>query len=204
MPDSERQKRLDLAMQIRWSAVERLLATALSREGSREEYHAEVRAQGVAKAAQMLSDRYWFAVTNPPFLALTKSGEDLKEFCAENHPEAKKDLATCFIERLRKFAKPGAEYAVVCPQNWLFLGSDKKFRQKLLKEQRWLAVVRFGPGAFETISGEVMQAANLIFANRTPTKDDAFFGLDASAPRGAQEKAAALRESSLAKEEVNA
>jgi hypothetical protein len=202
MPNTERQKLLDLATQIRWNAMEGLLESALLKESTREEYHAGVRAQGVAKAAQMLSDRYTFAVTNPPFLAVSKAGDDLKEFCKENHPEAKKDLATCFIERLRAFAKPGGEYAVVCPQNWLFLGSDKKFRQKLLKEQRWLAVVRFGPGAFETISGEVMQAANLIFANRTPTKDDAFFGLDASAPKAAQDKAALLREATVASEPV--
>lgn len=197
MPDSERQKRLDLATQIRWSAMESLLSTALAKESSREEYHAGVRAQGVAKAAQMLSDRYWFVVTNPPFLAVTKGGDDLKEFCSENHTEAKKDLATCFIERLRAFAKPGAEYALVSPQNWLFLGTDKKFRQKLLKEQRWLAVVRFGPGSFETISGEVMQAANLIFANCKPTADDAFFGLDAAGPKGAHEKARLLSEANV-------
>lgn len=204
MPIEERQRMLDLARQVKWNALERLLDEALAKEASKEDYYAGVRAQGVAKAAQMLSAQYWFVVTNPPFMAVTKGGDELKEFCAENHPEAKKDLATCFIERLRAFAKPGAEYAVVCPQNWLFLGSDKKFRQKLLKEQRWLAVVRFGPGAFESISGEVMQAANLIFANRKPTANDAFFGLDASAPRSAADKAALLREASTAKEEVTA
>lgn len=193
MPDSERQKQLDLATRIRWSAMEGLLTMAMAKEASREGYHAGVRAQGVAKAAQMLSDRYWFAVTNPPFLAVTKGGDDLKEFCAENHPEAKKDLATCFIERLRAFAKPAGEYALVSPQNWLFLGNDKKFRQKLLKEQRWLAVVRFGEGAFESSAAAGAFTANLIFANRKPTADDAFFGLDASAAKGAQAKAELLR-----------
>lgn len=200
MPDSERQKQLDLVTQIQWKALERLLDKALAKEANKEDYYAGVRAQGVATAAQMLSDRYWFVVTNPPFLAVSKGGDDLKEFCAENHPEAKKDLATCFIERLRAYAKPGAEYALVSPQNWLFLGSDKKFRQRLLKEQRWLAVVRFGPGAFETISGEVMQAANLIFSNRKPTPGDTFFGLDASAPKTADGKAALLREATAARE----
>lgn len=198
MPDSERQKQLDMATQIRWVAIEGLLTKALTREASREEYHAGARAQGVAKAAQMLSDRYWFVVTNPPFLAVTKAGDDLKEFCNENHPEAKKDLATCFIERLRAFAKPGAEYALVSPQNWLFLGRDKKFRQKLLKEQRWLAVVRFGEGAFESSAAAGAFTANLIFANRKPAADDAFFGLDASAPKAAADKAALLREASAA------
>lgn len=197
MPDSERQKQLDLATQIRWSVMEGLLTMAMAKEASREGYHAGVRAQGVAKAAQMLSDRYWFAVTNPPFLAVTKGSDELKEFCNENHPEAKKDLATCFIERLRVFAKPGGEYALVSPQNWLFLGSDKKFRQKLLKEQRWLAVVRFGEGAFESSAAAGAFTANLIFANRKPTPDDTFFGLDASAPKGAREKASLLQQANV-------
>lgn len=200
LPGTEQHKMLDLAFQVKWSALHRLLTKALEQETDREAHHAGVRAQGVAKAAQMLSDHYWFIVTNPPFLAVTKGGDDLKKFCNENHPEAKKDLATCFIERLRAFARPGAEYAVVSPQNWLFLGSDKRFRQKLLKEQRWLAVIRFGPGAFETISGEVMQAANLILANRKPTADDTFFGLDAAAPKSAAGKAALLREATVSEE----
>lgn len=203
MPDSERQKMLDLATQIRWTAMEGLLTRAFTKEASREAYHAGVRAQGVAKAAQMLSDRYGFVVTNPPFLAVSKAGDDLKEFINDPgspYQEAKKDLATCFIERLRAFAKPGAEYALVSPQNWLFLGSDKKFRQKLLKEQRWLAVVRFGEGAFESSAAAGAFTANLIFANRKPTAKDAFFGLDASTPKGAQEKASLLREATIAEE----
>ncbi len=200
MHEAEKQKQLDLASSVKWKELEPLLKQAVAADDNRESYFAGVRGQGVAKAAQMLSDSYSFAITNPPFLAVSKAGENLREFCIENHPEAKKDLATCFIERLRDFTKLGGEYAVVCPQNWLFLGSDKKFRQKLLKEQRWLAVIRFGPGAFETISGEVMQAANLIFANRKPRADDSFFGLDASGPKGAPNKASFLRTAGIAED----
>ncbi len=200
MHEVERQQQLDLASSLNWEDLEPLLRQAVTAEENREAYFAGVRAQGVAKAAQMLSDRYWFAVTNPPFLNVSKAGEELQEFCKENHPEAKKDLATCFIERLRAFAMPKGEYALVSPQNWLFLGTDKKLRIKLLKEQRWLAVVRFGPRAFETISGEVIQAANLIFANRRPTPEDSFFGLDASGPKGAADKALFLREAGLEQE----
>ncbi len=40
----------------------------------------------------------------------------------------------------------------------------------------------------------MIRAVEPNFSNRTPTKDDAFFGLDASAPRAAAGKAALLRE----------
>jgi len=209
LPDTERQKMLDLASQVKWNALERLLEKALAKEATKEDYYAGVRAQGVAKAAQMLSDRYWFVVTNPPFMAVTKGGDDLKEFCHDNHPEARKDLATCFVERLRAFAKPRAEYAVVCPQNWLFLGSDKKFRQKLLKEQRWLAVVRMGPQAFSTPMWD-FNTALLCFSNTKPSADWSFWAIDISAKRKWEDKAALLREATAVSEpaeeleEVNA
>lgn len=196
MPGLEREKMLERAAQVHWNAIQRLMEKALAseeRENKNENYYAGVRASGLAQAARMLSDKYWFAVTNPPFLLVSKAGKDLKEFCAKHHREAKKDLATCFIERLRAFAHPGAEYALVTPQNWLFLTSDAKFRRKMLKEQRFLAVVRYGEGAFESSAAAGAFAANLIFANQKPAEDDVFFGFDASAPRSAAEKAALLR-----------
>jgi hypothetical protein len=200
----EMQRSIALAAEARWQQVRELLIAATEDEENREAYFAGVRAQGIAKAAQMLSDRYCFAVTNPPFMAVTRNKKGaLEEFVTKHHPDAKKDLATTFVERLRSFTKQGGEYALVSPQNWLFLGSDKKFRQKLLKEQRWLGVVRFGEGAFESSAAAGAFTANLIFANRTPTTEDTFFGLDASGPKGAQGKAAALREASVGKEEVN-
>lgn len=188
----EIQRSIALDAESRWQQVRQLLETATEGEENREAYFAGVRAQGVAKAAQMLSDHYWFALTNPPFLGISKSGDDLKAFCYENYPDAKKDLATCFIERLKTFTKPSGEYALVSPQNWLFLGNDKPFRRKLLQEQRWLAVVRFGPGAFDTITGEVLQAANLIFANCKPSETDMFFALDATGGKSAADKATIL------------
>ena len=36
------------------------------------------------------------------------------------------------------------------PQNWLFLVSYKKLRQKLLRNETWRLIARLGPGAFQT------------------------------------------------------
>lgn len=209
IPDTEKQKLEDSRSQIQWEALSRLLSKALEKETTQEDYFAGVRAQGISKAAEMLSSRYWFTVTNPPFLAVSKGGEDLREFCNQNHPEAKKDLATCFVDRLRSFSKPSAEYAVVCPQNWLFLGSDKKFRTKLLQEQRWLAVVRMGPQAFSTPMWD-FNTAMLFFKNAKPDQDSNFWATDIANERKWTDKAALLREATASGnhdeelEEVNA
>src|SRR5229473_1171667 len=51
----------------------------------------------------------------------------------QHYPEAKAELATAFIERCRTFTSPGCTYALVTPQNWLFLGAYKKLRIRLLR-----------------------------------------------------------------------
>jgi Eco57I restriction-modification methylase len=205
MQETARQRELDLAARARWEDLLPLLTQALEREERDEErgaYFAGVRAQGVARAAELLSRRYWYVVTNPPFLKVSKAGLVLRSFCEKRYPDAKKDLATCFVERCRRLTEPEGEYALVNPQNWLFLKTDRDLRRRLLTEQRWLAVIRLGEHAFESQTAAGAFVSNLIFANRAPFSSDEFFGLDASAPRKAQEKAALLREARVGAQET--
>lgn len=198
----EMQRAIALEAEARWLQVRELLAIATEDEENREAYFAGVRAQGIAKAAHMLSDRYWFTVTNPPFMTVTRNKKGaLEEFVSKHHPDAKKDLATSFIERLRSFSKPNAEYALVSPQNWLFQGTDMKLRVKLLKEQRWLAVIRFGEGAFESSAAAGAFTCNLVFKNGLPELSSEFYGLDASEPKSPLEKASLLRDASVGPED---
>ena len=115
-------------------------------------------AAGLARAAQLLADRYQCVITNVPYLARGKQQERLRDFCERHHSEAKNDLATVFLERCLGLCVEGGTASVVLPQNWLFLSSYRKLREKLLKQERWHLIARLGPGAFETISGEVVKA----------------------------------------------
>jgi type I restriction-modification system DNA methylase subunit len=63
-----------------------------------------------------------------------------------------------FLERCLQLCEAGGTAIVVLPQNWLFLTSYRKFREQLLKRDQWHLIARLGPGAFETISGEVVKA----------------------------------------------
>ena len=83
------------------------------------------------------------------------------------------------------------------PQNWLFLTSYKKQREHLLKTETWNLVARLGPGAFDTISGEVVNAILLTLIHAKPVADQMLRGLDASTPRTVEEKAALLREAEV-------
>ena len=151
-------------------------------------------AQGLLEAACLLDQRYHLVVTNVPYLARGKQEQALQDYCALYYPNAKNDLANVFLERCLELAVAGPGVVqIVMPQNWLFLTSYKKQRENLLKTVRWNLLARLGPGAFETISGEVVQA---VLLSQTRTASDAqtlLHGLDASARKSAVEKAALLR-----------
>ena len=158
---------------------------------------AEVTAQGLAVAAKLLSKSYNLVVTNVPYLARGKQCDTLKDFSENYFSEAKTDLATVFLGRCINFSSIGSSLSIVLPQNWLFLTSYKKFREKLLTEESWNFVVRLGPRAFETISGEVVKAILITLTHNSDGKKEAITGIDASHFNCASEKAKGLIYSSM-------
>lgn len=152
-------------------------------------------AKGLLDAARLLDGRYHLVVTNVPYLARGKQNDTLKHYCEAHYPEAKNDLANVFLERCLELSHDGGSGVVqiVMPQNWLFLTSYKKQREALLKSVQWNLLARLGPSAFETISGEVVQAVLLTQTHAPAAAGFNLRGVDASAPKTAQEKAALLR-----------
>lgn len=193
-----------------WSDIQQLLSEALqqntgidpdsSEHNNRQE--AGIVAQGLIKAAELLAGQYTWVITNVPYLARGKQSDPLKEFCEEHYPEGKNDLATVFLDRCLEFCVKGGTSSIVLPQNWLFLTSYRKFREKLLKNDSWHLIARLGSGAFETISGEVVKAIliNLSRGNTADLSEEQHYGtqgnwihgVDVSAPRTAAEKAVGL------------
>ena len=88
----------------------------------------------------------------------------------------------------------GGTTSIVLPQNWLFLSSYTKLRRKLLSNETWQLIVRLGPGAFETISGEVVKAILIILSNGNTGhfENNLINGLDVSGFRTPSEKAVQL------------
>ncbi len=179
--------------------LEPLLAKVLAQADSAELSEMAVAAQGLAKAAEILSGQFTLVATNVPYLARGKQeggvrpgDEGLFEYCERVHPDAKADLATCFVERCLEFCAVGASTALVTPQNWLFLTSYRNLRRALLADSSWHFVSRLGPRAFETISGEVVSVSLLCLSQRKPVADHTAFGIDAAAGSDARAKADVL------------
>jgi type I restriction-modification system DNA methylase subunit len=160
---------------------------------SPERHELGVAAEGLARAAQLLARRYTVVLTNVPYLGRGKQSEILKEHLDKYYPLGKADLATAFVLRCLEFCLEGGTAALVNPQTWLFLGTYSELRKVLLQRREWDMVARLGPGAFETISGHVVNVALLVLSAVDPADDVSMAGLDVSSTNQPDEKAAMLR-----------
>ncbi|MGE6316352.1 Eco57I restriction-modification methylase domain-containing protein [Shewanella baltica] len=170
-----------------------LLAATLDAKATNDDEAnlAQVTAQGLAMAAKLLADKYTLVATNVPYLARGKQCDTLQDFCENYYPEAKPDLATVFLERCLDFNPQGGSSTIVLPQNWLFLTSYKKFREKLLTQDTWNLVARLGAKGFQTPMWDFN--VQLITISKGAAKTGALLhGLDVSAPKTAADKAAQL------------
>jgi hypothetical protein len=176
-----------------YQELEPLLEKALAQETKDDTVHEMVvTAHGLAKAAQILAGQFTLVATNVPFLGMNRQDEVLFDFLKSHYQSAKADLATAFTQRCLECCRPGGTIGIVAPQIWLFLGSYKMFRTNLLKDKSWNLVGRLGPGAFESISGEVVNVGLFVLSEATPGPAHLISGLDVSAKGAGQGKSVQL------------
>jgi hypothetical protein len=171
------------------------IAKAFKRETNGDAEELTVTAQGVARAAEILSSRFTLIATNVPYLGRGKQEDDLKNYCASAYPEAKADLSTCFVERCLNFCDGGGTVAIVTPQNWFFLGTYKNLRQRLFLNVRWSLVVKLGPAAFQNMNFWAAKTALCILSKNAVPENAVITGFDVSQTRDPSVKAALLRTS---------
>ncbi|NCC34821.1 MAG: SAM-dependent DNA methyltransferase, partial [Chloroflexia bacterium] len=146
-----------------------------------------------------------------PYLARGKQSDALKTYCERHYPEAKNDLANVFLERCLELCVDAASSRVetrqdgastgvvqiVMPQNWLFLGSYRKQRESLLRRVQWNLLARLGMAAFEIMDWWAFNVILITQTNALTGVDFQVRGVDVSAMKGAEKKAALLRENSV-------
>jgi len=169
-----------VAKLIDWDDLAVALTKALEKERTDEQLEAGVTAHGLAEAACLLAGKYHWVITNVPYLARGKQDELLKNFITHHHYDARQDLATAFLDRILRFAKRGGKIGIVCPQNWLSLPAYSSFRNRLLSSQRFDVLAKLGPGAFGTISGEVVNVALVVIEADISSMKHQYGGLDVS------------------------
>lgn len=164
---------------------------------SDEEREASIAAQGIIQALQLLGRRYTLVATNVPYLVKGKQTVELQEFCEHFHPDAKNDLATVFLDRCISFCEEQGKSVVVLPQNWTYLSSYRKFRERILLNNTISFLVKLGAGAFDAISGEVVKVQLLAISPAVPIAGQVMWGVDVSMRKTPTDKGACLRGENL-------
>ena len=174
--------------------LESLLTRALPDSAEEDTKERTIAAHGITIAARLLTKTYHAVITNVPYLGREKHVPKLRNFLDRFHPLAKYDLATAFIERTLEFCRPNGHVFLVLPQYWVFLSRYERMRRKLLEDYRWRFLVTLGPGAFETISGQVVNTCLLSIGHTSQDVGGSrFASLDASKSPTPRLKAAAFQ-----------
>ena len=149
-------------------------------------------AAGIARAASLLADTYTLIATNVPYLARPNMGELLRLHGDGGYGDAKNDLATMFLARMRRWRGQGGSAATVTPQNWTFLKRYEGARSEFLARETPSVMVSLGAGAFAEISGHHVKAY-LMVAQMGSNRTLRFPYMTLADDSGWFEKAASLR-----------
>ena len=181
----------DLSIGVTWDRVRGLLASALRREQSDTSVLGHA-ADDVIHAAGLLGRTYTLVATNPPYLSTQRMGDSAASFIEQHFPNSASELATAMLERF--LPANGGTVAAVMPMNWLFLKSFGSLRASLLKRGGWNVVAPLGPGAFQTITGQVVQSALVILSG---TRSESMLFVDARNDQTVDSKARTLKDGEI-------
>lgn len=110
----------------------------------------------------LLSGKYTSVVTNPPYMGQKNMNDKLKEYINNNYPISKYDLFSVFMEVCWNLLSEKTFMSMINQQSWMFLSSYEKLRSNLIGHHNIESMLHLGPGAFEEISGEVVQSTAFI------------------------------------------
>ena len=158
--------------------VDVLAKVLLQADDDFDAHEAAVTAQGIAKAAELLSRPYSLLITNVPYLGRARMHPTLKDYCFEHYRSGHADLATAIIERFLK-ANSACTQCFVTPQALLFLNAYQHLRKYIISKEHINGIARLGTRSFESLSGEVINVA-LITLSSHVRAESYFYDIDAN------------------------
>ncbi len=172
----------DLMSPQRLGRIEPLLARLVSKTRAAEPDRAEgvIAARGMADAAGILGKVYTQVITNVPFLGRVRQDRELADFADKFYNNVKNDLAFIMLRRIINLTEANGTVCAVTPHSYLFMGTYKSFRSKILASSQFDWIARLGSGAFETISGEVVNITLSSITNASPQVAHRICGFDVS------------------------
>jgi hypothetical protein len=184
----------DLVDPVRIANIEFLLRPLLDavRKGDPIVMEGVIAARGMADALAITARHFTLQLTNVPYLGRGKQCDELASFIDMRYKDARADLSTVMLERMRKFAHPDGTIAAVTPQNWLFLGSYRRMREALLAQVQFNLLCDLGPAAFNDMNWWAARTALVTFTEAAPEPGSSYFAIDGDTGRDFEIKPAKM------------
>ena len=125
--------------------------------------YAQAAAQDVLPLVQqalVLGAQFDAVAVNPPYMGTRGYNDSLKAFLLRTFSSARENVFAAFIEQSLRMTKGSGLASLVTMHNWMFLNRFQQFRQELIEGRTIENLVHHGAGAFEEITGEVVQTAS--------------------------------------------
>lgn len=175
--------------------LEPLLAAILADADTDDAREIAVAAQGMAKAAELMGRRFTLVVTNVPFLGNRRQSQQLLDFSEKFFERSKIDLSAMMLDRIFS-SMLSVTVATISPQAWLQQMRYRKFLEEVVFPRKIHLVLRYGSGAFQTISGEVVSVCATVISTSVGVLPSVWV-LDLSGTTGTSAKAQASIEERL-------
>ena len=179
---------------VNWDELSANLDKALRKEQTVEQEEYSIAANGIARAATLLTKKYFWVATNVPFKETKQLAPEIQEYVAEHYGIAKTNLATVFVLRISEMLKVGGVSSMVTPHEWLFLGSYAKVRQYLLETKSWVMLADLGEHAFESSQAAGAFTALVSLEKSDPAEKSVYFGIDALKEKNPEGKRLTLKD----------
>ena len=98
---------------------------------------------------KVLGQKYWVAVTNPPYISGSNMNMKLNGFIKENYTDYKSDFFSTFIVCSSKMTREDGICGFFTPYVWMFIQSYEKLRQYLYTKCTIETLIQFEYSAFE-------------------------------------------------------
>jgi type II restriction/modification system DNA methylase subunit YeeA len=98
--------------------------------------------RGLLLQAQLLKNKYWVVVANPPYMGSKSLNEILKDFAKDEYPGNKSDLFAMFVERIMNMVLKNGFIGLMTPFTWMFLSSYEKLRKNILSNSTITSLIR--------------------------------------------------------------
>jgi type II restriction/modification system DNA methylase subunit YeeA len=138
-------------------------------------YNVHERVLKVLKQAEYLAPCYHVVVANPPYMGGAGMNDIVRKFAQGFYPDSKADLYAMFIERNLELVIKMGFLGMITMQNWMFLLSFERLREKLLQSQTLIIMAHLGVKAFDTLNSKVVSTTAFILQNDFRENYECFF-----------------------------